>query len=233
MDPVIRAAPLAPVRARLSEVGATRAMVDAQALERATRAALRAEIERQVRAELEPQLQELRNVERERSQSQGYEAGLAAAKAEVREELRTTTEALSHRVHGILAALTRAHEDTTSRSAASVGEVAFTALARLIGEQAATRTFVSALVEQTCAHVRDQSIVAVRMHPRDIALLRELADGSEPALHSLGVAIEPDDALELGGCVVQTAAGCFDASLETQLRRLHGAMTQSIANGRA
>jgi flagellar biosynthesis/type III secretory pathway protein FliH len=88
---------------------------------------------------------------------------------------------------------------------------------------------VLGFVEQACERLHGEGCTAletsVRLHPRDVALLHHLLDrrgrGGLLRLKALGLKVVPDESLEYGGCVVETATGHYDADLEGQLRRLH------------
>jgi flagellar assembly protein FliH len=114
----------------------------------------------------------------------------------------------------------------------AVGEVSFASICRVVGERAVTREFVEGLVEQVCVELKAESYATARLHPRDIETLRELFDGEALRVAALRLEIVPDESLELGGCVIETAAGAFDAKLENQLRRLHELLTQRTPAGK-
>ena len=228
MDALIRSAKLGPSRLRLSETRGVDASADPDAQKKELRA-LRADIEKQVRAELALQLQELRDAERERAQAEGYAAGIAEAQADAAQQLSQAREQFKASVASALSALEQAHRSTVARLEASVGEVTFAVVCRLIGEKAATQSFVLGLVERACVQLRTDAIATARLHPRDIHVLRELLHDAELRIQSLALKVVSDESLELGGCVIEAASGQYDGGLESQLRRLHGVLTGSGA----
>ncbi|MET0534965.1 MAG: FliH/SctL family protein, partial [Steroidobacter sp.] len=118
-----------------------------------------------------------------------------------------------------------AHDQAVSSLETSVGEIAFAAVCRLLGSTAISPTLVLKVVDRMISQVRAVSIVAVRMHPRDIDDVTRAMRDRGPVMEATGLRIVPDESLELGGCVVETAGGQYDGSLDTQLRRLHAALT--------
>jgi flagellar assembly protein FliH len=237
MDALIRAAQLAPVRTRLSESrvtdapeGVTRA--EQRGGSRSTHEALRADVENQVRAELTRELQQLYESERERARADGYAEGLTAAQSAAASARESAEKQLKARMDGALQALERAHQAHLEKLEASVGEVAFAALCRLIGEKAASAVFVLQLVEHACEPLRADTTAIARLHPRDIKLLNELLHGEEIRLRSLGFKLVPDESLELGGCVIEAASGRYEGGLESQLRRLHAVLTGATISER-
>ena len=224
MDTLIRAASLAPSRLRLSETRANLSMPAAadaarELLEEQRSLAMREELEAQLRAETRQQMQELYQAERERA----HRDGLAEARSTAADELARSQEQLRARLDAALAALAGAHDAVLRRLEASVGEVSFAAVCHFVGRQLASAEFVLALAGQTCAQLRAETATA-RLHPRDVALLDQFLEGDVLRIQSIGLKLEPDASLTLGGCVVESASGTFDGGLENQLRRLHAAL---------
>lgn len=234
MDALIRAARVGPGRARLSDArnatapadARTTSIAKAESTTRPLREILRAEVEREVRAELTEEAKKLYDAERLRAAEEGREAGLAAARTSAEASLASAREELEATATTALTALERAHRAAMARLELAVGEVAFASVCRLIGERAATREFVEGIVEQVCAALKSEPVATARLHPRDIATLRELFEGAELRVAGLALEIVPDESLELGGSMLETASGVFDGTLDTQLRRLHELLTQ-------
>jgi flagellar assembly protein FliH len=234
MDALIRAARIAPKRTRLSEArGAstpdgnpTAASSDvSRAAARPLRDVLREEIEREVRAEIAEEARRSFEAGRAQAETEGYEAGLTAARASSEQAVARTREELKATAATALAALERAHKSAMARLELSVGEVAFVSICRIIGERATSREFVEALVEQVCAQLPSESVAIARLHPRDIEILRELFEGNELRVAALALKVISDESLDLGGCVLETHSGSYVADLDGQLRRLHALLT--------
>ena len=206
MEPVIRSARLAPFRTRLSD-----AEVEA----------LRRRVEAEVRAEWENERQASYEAERARARADGIAAAKEEWAAALDQAIAQARESLEARLTRALGALESAHLEALTRLERQVGEVSFAALCRLVGEQHGTRAFTLALIEQTCAGLRAESVATVRLHPRDIETLREIMQRAELNLRSLNLKVIPDESLTLGGCVVEMPSGQYDGGLENQLRRLH------------
>lgn len=226
MDALIRSVQLAPSRTRLSE-----ARVDDAASQPVKREAdtLRAEIEKQVRAELAAQMQKLYESERERARADGHALATAEAKAAAAKELAQAQDQLTKKVEAALVAMEQGYQAAQARLQASVGEVAFAAVCKLLGHQAASQAFVLNLVEHTCVHLRGEFTATVRLHPRDIDTLRDLLQDRELRVHAFGLKVVADESLKLGGCVVEAMSGHLDGGLESQLRRLHAVLTGTSA----
>ena len=216
MDALIRAARLAPFRLRLSET-----RVPAPLTSHPAAPSLREQMEAQVRAESDARCQEQYDAARER----GRLDGLAEARQLAAQDRAAARDELRAQVDAAIAALGRAHTEALARLESCVGEVAFAAVCRLVGEKAGTFEFVSGLVAQACAQLRAETRATARLHPRDVELLRGADEGGELRVQAIDLTLVPDDTLPLGGCVLEAASGRFDGGLEQQLRRLHAVLT--------
>ena len=190
---------------------------------------MRDEIEKQVRAELASHVQKLYDSERARACADGYADGLTEVRAAAEQDLAQIHEQLKVKVESALSALEQAHEAALTNLQTSVGEVAFAAVCRLVGQKAGSQEFVLDLVEHTCAQLRGDVMATARLHPRDIHTLRELLQDRELRVRSLELKVVPDESIELGGCVIEAASGQYDGGLESQLRRLHAVLAGTPA----
>lgn len=97
--------------------------------------------------------------------------------------------------------------------------LAFEALSQVLMPRDERRTLVEDLVARACLRLRAQP-TAVRLHPRDMAMLT--GQDGEAALQQRhpGLALRADDRVSAGGCVLESLAGRLDARLDQQLALL-------------
>jgi flagellar assembly protein FliH len=223
MDALIRSAPVAASRTRLSEA---RPATSVPPLD-----ALRAQIEQEVRAESAARLRELYESEHSRARAEGQRAAVTDAREAAATEFKKACEALTRDADRAVAALEQAHREALARLDASVGEVAFAALCRLIGPRLSARDFVLDQIARTCLELRADLTATVKLHPRDIEMLRDLLPNAQLRIGALALDVVADESLALGGCVAEAASGHYDGGLENQLRRLHAALTTQTVEG--
>jgi flagellar biosynthesis/type III secretory pathway protein FliH len=72
---------------------------------------------------------------------------------------------------------------------------------------------------------RNDLTATLRMHPRDVDEVTLLLGDRIVGIEATGLKIVSDASLQLGNCVVETNGSDYDVSLETQLRRVHAALT--------
>ncbi|MBB6091173.1 flagellar biosynthesis/type III secretory pathway protein FliH [Povalibacter uvarum] len=235
MGALIRPGRIGARRVRLSEARSAHAAAASQPGEPAPspEASLRVEIDAQVRAEIAAHAESVYEAERERGRSDGHAEALNNARAQAAEELTSARAELTERVSSALAAIERAHGLALASLESAVGELTWIAVCRVAGRSALMPAFVLGVARQVCAELRGESSATARLHSRDVATLRDLIGelSSDPELRigELRLTIEPDDALDLGGCVIKARSGEYDGSLEGQLRRLHAVLVASGA----
>jgi flagellar assembly protein FliH len=156
------------------------------------------------RRKVQAELAELRAEAERRGYAVGHEKGEA--------EGRRLLQAQIDRFQGLAAQLVQARAAVLADAEDGVVELAFAALCRILGEQAASRDGVHAMVARCAADVREREQVGIRLHPDDVALL------DDGAGHHARFSADPG--IALGGCIVDSSTGALDARLETQLTRL-------------
>ncbi|MDQ0261020.1 FliH/SctL family protein [Sinomonas atrocyanea] len=174
-----------------------------------------------------------------RGHAAGYAAGLrrAAAEAAEREEERRAEHAAAlaaarSRVEAAVSVLAAAARALDSRTAPVLAEAEaqLTAAALTVAEAVIGRELGDAPGSARAALARALSapdaaaVLAVRLHPADLALLGQAAGSvSVPA----GVTLEPDPSLARGDAVAVYPDGELDARIGTALARAAAALTAS------
>lgn len=174
------------------------------------------------------------------ARDEGYQDGLRraqeSAQARVQEavaamerQLRDAHSERIRRLEQLAAALPAAIEGRLAQAEDDMLALAFEALCRLLGEQAASAEGLRAHLQQALQSWRSRAALSVHLHPddvellqRDAALLRSLpltGGGDAPAVHWVA-----DAEVALGGCVLRSADGGLDARLEVQMQGLKDAL---------
>lgn len=155
----------------------------------------------------------------EQGRQRGYEAGFAAGRAAGRDEAAKEAEALS-----ALAVSAAASIETME---AEMGQ-ALIALAIRIAEQVLRSTLDShPEIIQDLVHdilqieAGKDAMLKLRVNPADAELVRQCLNGDPGARHWRLV---DDAAVSRGGCMVETALGNIDATLQTRWERVVSAL---------
>ncbi|MEX2374713.1 MAG: FliH/SctL family protein [Dehalococcoidia bacterium] len=138
----------------------------------------------------------------------GYREGAAVARAALAEALALVQQAAAEGA--------QIRNDLLRRSEREMVEMVIAAIGAVIGERSQTdRDLASQTVRHALARAGAQNVVRVRVHPSDAdAVSASLGEASNDPLP---FEVLPDEAVGVGGCIVDTAHGRVDARLDVQL----------------
>lgn len=174
-------------------------------------------------ASLEAQLK----TDAESGRSQGYERGVAEAREDVARELKKQAAEL----HQLQKLFSSSLEGQLAQVDDYAVDIAFAALARLIGERSVEEGFTRALVAHALSSVRGARKVAVHVSQQDFKLMGRLAQELGADGRFSEIQFVPDPRVTVGGCMIETDTGVWDARLETQLQRLRDAIDAAVKSG--
>jgi flagellar biosynthesis/type III secretory pathway protein FliH len=151
-----------------------------------------------------------------------FERGLREGERRAEEERRyerTVFAGALRKLDEVLSSLRRTIED-------EVVALAFQIASKVLHESAETcKDQIVAQAKSGLAAVRESGVVVIQVHPADAPAL-EAAHAGFAAQRDLAltVKIEPVAAIPRGSCLLHTVNRVIDASLDTQLLRLGGAL---------
>jgi flagellar assembly protein FliH len=148
----------------------------------------------------------------------GYAEGAAKGLAEGDEKAKRAAAERRAELDRIAASVERAHGEALASIEDVALGVAWEALCKILGDTIATPEGIQALVRQCANQARAEEKISIRLCPADLELLRE--GGHEPQNEARQIEFVADPTIEMGGCIVETAAGSIDGKLDTQLARL-------------
>jgi flagellar assembly protein FliH len=205
------------------------------------RAALEAQIERlretemkgraendELRSELEALRAALEDLRRQ-AHDEGHRAGLAEGRAQAAVQFAHEIG----RARQIADALAEAVRERLDQLEPAAVHIALEAACKFIGGRLASPDGVAAMVRGVLEAVADAEQATIRLSPEDLAVLTASGDAPMPRQGAQWSLIA-DDRVGAGGCVVETATGIWDATPETRLKALLGALdaARQAANGR-
>lgn len=163
------------------------------------------------------ELREQWELERQRLFDQASEQGYAAGEQAGRDAAEAQYAAEVRRLAGLVETA-RIALDSGIDGLAEVGaEVVHEAVLKIIGQSYMDQTGAAAVVREVVRHAKDKSRLLLRVSPDDYV---ELSEHKDVITGSAGGQVEilPDDRVELGGCLLETAHGNLDGRLEIQLQ---------------
>ncbi|NGO37890.1 hypothetical protein G4L39_00525 [Limisphaera ngatamarikiensis] len=149
------------------------------------------------------------------------EEGRREGERALSEQLIRQRNELAEMQRGVLDALRRAVPEVLRQAESMLIPLALEAARRIVAEVPIDAALVERVVREALRQAGDTAEVTVRLHPEDLALLRQhgssLLEGSAGSAPLRFVASEE---VGRGGCVVQTRFGLIDARRETKLEQL-------------
>jgi len=188
----------------------------------------------------------------EQARRQGYEEGFAQGCAQGSEraarELEERAKRMDHELQqqaqaacqarvqvldGLIAALPAQIDARLTAAQEDMLALCFEVVCRMLGESAAQPDVIRAQLACAIEALRGKPLVAVHLHPADLAALDE--ERGSAARRPGGVEVQwiASSEVALGGCILQTAEGGLDARIETQLQVLRDLLVQERAAVRA
>jgi flagellar assembly protein FliH len=158
------------------------------------------------------------------------ELSLSADDERLRREIERARAEERQRVDQFLASLEeqlyhlqRSFEEHVVKCALAVAE-------RIVKREIARdQEFVLTQVREALKRVVGVSRIQLRVHPSDEALLHHRRAGLMEASDSLReIAIEVDETIEPGGCIIESESGSVDAQLSTQLKQIEEALLAGV-----
>lgn len=164
-------------------------------------------------------LEELRQQVRAEGFSQGKQEGQLAAQAEYQQCLAA--------LRAIIMAAQQSQQQGMDDLGDTAVEIVHAAVVKILGEGLSDKEVALAAVREALRRCKDRSRLLLRVAPGDLEMLNEMRASLLEGMNAGQVDIIADERVELGGCVLESAAGNLDARLETQLQGLREILLQS------
>lgn len=143
--------------------------------------------------------------------------------------LRAQVEAERDRARAVLEDVATLRERIVAASRRDMLDAVWLIVSRVLsGEVRTDRGLVERIVDAVADELAREETVVLRVHPRDHAWLAprqgELAD----RIGARRLLVEPDRAMEAGGCVIDASFGRIDAAVSTQLDAFRGELDRYL-----
>jgi flagellar assembly protein FliH len=158
---------------------------------------------------------------REAARQEGFAAGYAEGLARGREEGLAQTRSALERAEAIAAAIVESRAGALDALIPRIADLVIRVAALVVRDTVAQHPeAIVPVVREAVAQVRDEDRLTVRLHPEDLAILR---DAVEEIGQQVGtrIVLREDRSIARGGCLVETSRGLVDSRLESKLAVLH------------
>lgn len=157
---------------------------------------------------------------------QGYLAGVCEEAARQQEELGQLKQQLQASLAAIPTAIAQNRLDLNPE----IADIVLLISQQFFIEQQKDRQALSQQINQVLGQLNNKHSVELCLHPQDLNALQNGAIQLD-ATHLNGLKIKSDESLVLGGYVLKTNHGIFDASIEKQIDKLKEVLIQLKQRG--
>ena len=182
--------------------------ISSQVTEMAAKLAATTEELEQLRANIDSERQNAA----EEGYSEGYQKGITEAEAEIDDRVRQLDDLIVNIKQKI-------NEHIYENNDALV-EIAFAAVAKMLGEILPTKEGAIAAVRNAIQFVSNRDKLIFRVSEHDYQLIKDNSSALLDNDDSSDFKIFPDQHVKLGGCILESSSGGLDSRLEVQLNTL-------------
>ena len=156
----------------------------------------------------------------------GYQAGQAAAKAEMEKMVAAKAEALTSMIDDVVSQRTRLVADSEQ----GVVRLACQIARRIVEKVAQTdgETIVR-VVKAALERLAENQKVTLRVNPVDVEALRQhKSEWLEATRAGSAVDIKEDERIRRGGCLIEGSSGNIEAEIDRQLEVIERALVEAV-----
>jgi flagellar assembly protein FliH len=161
---------------------------------------------------------------REREKA-AYEQGRRDGEQALSEQLLKQRNEMFELQNGIINSLKQMLPKMVLETESALIQLALEAAKKMVAGLKIDVKTVEAVVHEALKQVQDMSEISIRLHPEDLALLRQHQSPLLQGLPETGpLRFVASTEVTRGGCIVQTRFGLVDAQRETKLEQLRKAV---------
>lgn len=157
--------------------------------------------------------------------AEAYQRGFDAGTAQKIELAEEELSLLQKELKTLLASIKAEIDAHYLGLGAEIAPILLMVMQEYLGEHLTAPEALQHHINQVLRHINQQQQIELCLHPQDVTALHS-GRIKINAQHIKGISIKSDDSLSLGGCVIKTEHGLFDASLEKQIDRLKDYLRQ-------
>lgn len=175
--------------------------------------------------EHKPNAEETVNLIKEHSYQEGYQLGFDKGLFEGAAQTKAQMMDKTNTLNALLQTIPDAISDNREQIATEIADIVLTITQQFFIYQQQNHEAIAKQVMQIITQINDKQNIDISLHPQDIALIQEGKINID-VKECKNIRIIPDENLRLGGCVIQSKHGLFDASIERQIDNLKQVLLQ-------
>lgn len=157
----------------------------------------------------------------ENARQAGYNQGLSEGIAQTESRMTAEFSVLTTLLQSIPAAI----NENRLKLSDEIADIVLTIAQQFFISQQQNKDAIALQINQTINQLNDKQNIELSLHPQDLTLLQQ-GKVKIDLKSCKNLRIIPDDNLRLGGCIVRSEHGVFDASIERQIDNLKQVLLQ-------
>lgn len=163
----------------------------------------------------------INNDDLENARKAGYHQGLAEGITQTEAKMTDELSVLTTLLQNIPSTINDARRQLSDE----IADIVLLITRQFFINQQLNKDSIALQIDQTINQLNDKQNIELALHPQDLALLQQgLLKIDLKSCKNLRVI--PDENLRLGGCIVKSEHGIFDASIERQIDNLKQVLLQ-------
>lgn len=158
-------------------------------------------------------------------QKEAYEQGYSAGKTDAQTNLNLELNQLKNQLNECFTSIPQAIAQNRLDLGSEIADVVLLIIQQFFIEYHQDTKALTQQINQILHQLNNKHSVELYLHPQDLSALQQAAMQLD-ATHLNGLKIKSDESLILGGCIIKTDHGMFDASLEKQIDKLKDVLVQ-------
>lgn len=164
----------------------------------------------------------------------GLEKGRAEGRAEATEELKKTVENAASALNAALTSLEQVCRQNLQRMETETVRLALAIAKKVIGTETEKPLVIQHVVRMAMEKVTNPRHLVLRLNPADIEAITAIKSELIADDADMSLSLQPDSAIQRGGCIIETQLGDVDARIDQQIKMIETLLTDKlprIANG--
>ena len=151
----------------------------------------------------------------------GYSQGLMEGSAQERAMLSEQTNTLTQ----LLLSIPQAIKDHRMQLTSEIADIVLLIASKFFVHQQHTKDAIVHQVTQILLQLNEKQQLKIALHPKDLALIQQ-GDIELQVQDDEHIQLLADERLRLGGCIITSEHGVFDAGIERQIDQLKQVLLQ-------
>lgn len=156
---------------------------------------------------------------REKSREEAYKAGFQQGLADGLNQAELQSNEIKSKLQTLLDALPEAISANRQQLSAEIADIVLTIVSQFFINQQHNKDAINQQITQILTQLNNKQNIELSLHPKDVALLQQ-GQIKIDVTQCKSLRLIADGRLRLGGCLIKSEHGVFDAGIERQVDNL-------------